>query len=122
MHLWAVVPPGADKSEVARPSDSDQFTTSFNWDQFSDGNAGNDFVTQNYNPKKDPTGGQGQAILLATQNTWTNVPTSGFAFVYGGETGRCPSLVLECKGPQKFDGKNDVAWLKIGGCCTLGVT
>ena len=131
VHLWVVAPPGAEKSEVARqalgrqgarPIDSQQFTTDFSWDQFSDGNAGNDFVTQNYNPKKDPTGGQGKALLQATQSTWTNVPTSGFAFVYGGETGRCPSLVLECRGPQKFDGKNDVAWLKIGGCCTLGVT
>ncbi|HSR33719.1 MAG TPA: matrixin family metalloprotease, partial [Anaerolineae bacterium] len=39
-----------------------------------------------------------------------------------GTTSRCPSLVRECPGPQKSDGNNDVAWMPLGGCCTLGVT
>jgi len=93
------------------------------WDQFLDGNTGNDFVTQNYNSKNDPTNGQqGKNILLNTHATWNNVATSNFSFVYGDDTGRCPSLVLECKGPQKFDGNNDVAWLKINDPTVLGVT
>lgn len=107
VHLWVVAPPGADKNEVARnalsrqgarPIDSEQFSASFNWDQFSDGNAGNDFVIQNYNSKNGPTGGQGKVALQATQSTWSDVSSSAFALIYGGETGRCPSLVKECKG------------------------
>jgi hypothetical protein len=30
--------------------------------------------------------------------------------------------VRECDGDQVFDGLNDVAWLELKGCCTLGVT
>lgn len=39
-----------------------------------------------------------------------------------GQTERCPSFVRECPGPQKFDDNNDVAWLVLSGCYTLGVT
>ncbi|MCH8132506.1 MAG: di-trans,poly-cis-decaprenylcistransferase, partial [Myxococcales bacterium] len=45
-----------------------------------------------------------------------------FALSYGGLTDRCPSLVRECDGPQVRDANNDVAWMEIRGCCTLGVT
>ena len=132
VHVWAVVPPGADKNKAAidalrnqgaRPLTHDEFSTiSLYWDQFSDGDPGNDFVTQNYNPKKDPTGNNGLTALTNTYTTWNNVASSSFKFEYGGETGRCPSLVLECRGPQKFDGKNDVAWLKLNDPFVLGVT
>jgi hypothetical protein len=30
--------------------------------------------------------------------------------------------VRECAGSQFYDGHNDVAWLPLSGCCTLGVT
>ena len=82
----------------------------------------NDFVTQRYNPANDPTGGGGLAALLSTHDTWNAVETSSFEFQYGGETGKCPSLVQECRGPQKFDGNNDVAWLSLNSPTTLGVT
>lgn len=130
--VLVVVPPGADKNEVAnealrnqgaRPFTHDEYSTiALFWDQFGDNNPGNDFVTQNYNPKNDPTNGNGETALLNTHSTWNNVATSNFAFNYGGETGRCPSLVQECKGPQKFDGNNDVAWLRLSSPTTLGVT
>ena len=132
VHVWVVVPPGADKNKAAidalrnqgaRPLTHDEFSTiSLFWDQFSDGNSGNDFVTQNYNPKKDPTNGLGDDALLATHETWNSVASSIFKYEYGGETGRCPSLVLECRGPQKFDGNNDVAWLRLNDPNVLGVT
>lgn len=131
VHAWVVVPPGADKNEVvsevlrqqgARPWAHDEFsTTGLVWDQFFDSDQTNNFVTQNYNSKDDPTGG-GLNALMNTFQSWNGVTTSVFEFLYGGETGRCPSLVRECPGPQKFDGKNDVAWLGLTGCCTLGVT
>jgi len=131
VHAWVVVPPGADKNEVAsealrqqgaRPWAHDEFsTTGLVWDQFFDRDQTNNFVTQNYNPKNDPTGG-GLNALMNTFQSWNGVTTSVFEFLYGGETGRCPSLVRECPGPQNFDGKNDVAWLGLTGCCTLGVT
>ena len=131
VHVWVVVPPGLDENKVAlealrgqgaRPFQSSEFrTTGLVWDQFFDG-PGNDFVTQNYNPAGDPTGGEAETALTNTHTTWTNVVTSTFAFYYGGPTNRCPSLVKECHGPQTYDGNNDVAWLDIKGCCTLGVT
>ena len=132
VHIWVVVPPGSDRNEAAfaalanqgaRPFTADEFSTiALFWDQFSDGDPGNDFVTQNYNPKNDPTNGGGITALLNTHNSWNGVTTSIFEFEYGGETGRCPSLVQECRGPQKFDGNNDVAWLALRDANTLGVT
>jgi len=111
------------REQGARPFASADFTTTgLVWDQFSDGNSGTDFVTQNYNPANDPTNGDGLTALQNTHATWTGVGASNFSFDYGGTTNRCPSLVKECQGPQKFDGKNDVGWLGLTGCCTLGVT
>jgi hypothetical protein len=110
----------------ARPFQSADFTfTGLVWDQFLDGDAGNDEVIQHYNPANDPLGGAGEAALTNSQDTWNAVATSSFVFVYGGETDRCPSLVDQCKGAQTFDGKNDVAWLAFkgrGSSTTLGVT
>jgi len=132
VHVLVLVQPGADRNEAAsaalahqgaRPLTHDEFSTiDLFWDQFSDGDSGNDFVTQNYNPKNDPTNGNGITALLNTHNSWNNISTSSFVFEYGGETNKCPSLVQECRGPQKFDGRNDVAWLSLNGPNTLGVT
>ena len=132
VHMWVVVPPGLDENEVAlealrgqgaRPFQGDEFsTTGLVWDVFSDGIPGNDIVTEYYNSQNDPTsGGAGLQALLNKQATWTNEPTSSFAFFFGGSTTRCPSLVQECPGAQAFDGNNDVGWLALGGCCTLAV-
>jgi len=116
------------REQGARPADPQELesagftTTGLVWDEFSDGSAGNDFLMQYYNPKGDPTGGAVLGALLNTHATWTDVPTSSLAFSYGGTTNRCPSLVNECPGPQTYDGKNDVGWLKLSGCCTLAVT
>ncbi|MEX2157773.1 MAG: matrixin family metalloprotease [Dehalococcoidia bacterium] len=134
--VLAVVPPGRDGASVAaqvlreqgarpaQPSELSQsryVTSGLVWDQFSDGAAGNNFVTQYYNPAGDVSGG-GAAALQSSEATWSNVATSSFAFQYGGLTSRCPSLVKECSGPQRYDSNNDVGWKSIGGCCTLGVT
>lgn len=131
VHAWVVVEAGADRAEVARealahqgarPIQSAPFSeTGLQWPQFTDGDATNDFVVQNYNPADQPDGVTG-AILQATQATWSGVGSSFFALSYGGETGRCPSLVRECQGPQYTDGNQDVAWMELRGCCTLGVT
>ena len=124
------VGPGQNAAEVARaalreqgarPFDSAEFsTTGLVWDQFSDGTT-NPFVIQNYNPANDPTG-NGETALTNSQDTWTNVASSLFVLTDGGTTTRCPSLVRECPGRQRYDGNNDVAWLALSGCCTLGVT
>lgn len=89
VHLVAVVPLGADKNDVARdalrgqgarPLGSDDFsTTGLVWDQFFDERAGNDVVTQYYNPEGDPTGGA-RIPLLATQSTRGQVAGSIFSF------------------------------------------
>ncbi|MFB5622241.1 MAG: hypothetical protein ACE5Q7_04840, partial [Candidatus Nitrosomaritimum yanchengensis] len=82
---------------------------------------GNDFVEQYYNPKNTPNG-VNRAAFTNTHATWNSVSTSNFSFVDAGDTGRCPSLVQECRGPQTFDGNNDVAWMKLNNPSTLGVT
>lgn len=141
VEVFVAVAPGRDAAEEvraeliqrgARPLTASEFTASgLAWNQFSDGDATNDFVVQYYNggsasTAPDPTGGGGVSALLNTQATWTGVATSTFAFSYGGTTSRCPSLVKECPGDQVFDGFNDVAWMDLGRCtilrCTLGVT
>jgi len=132
VHVWVLVPPGADKNEAAneaiknqgaRPLTPDEFSTiSLYWDQFSDGDPGNDFVIQNYNPNNDPTNGQGILALRNTHATWSGVDTSIFNYAYGEDTDRCPSLVRECPGRQTFDGNNDVAWLELRDKNVLGVT
>ena len=132
VHAWVVVPPGADANAVAadalasrgaRRISSTEFTTEgLNWPQFSDSNPGNDYVAQYYNPASDPTGGGGGTALTNAEHTWTAVTSSRFVFQYSGTTSRCPSLVSECRGAQYLDGYNDVAWMPLGGCCTLGVT
>jgi hypothetical protein len=141
VEVYLAVAPGVDAAEQvrqelrargARPLEPSEFaTTGLVWNQFSDDVAGNEFVTQYYNPGSastvaDPTGGGGETALLNTHATWNNVTTSDFALAYGGTTTRCPSLVQECPGDQVFDGFNDVAWLDLGRCsiarCTLAVT
>ena len=124
-----LVPPGKDPNEVAlealrqqgaRPFESASlgaqgFTlTGLLWDNLP--------VVQNYNPEDEPVnlGGGGQEALTNTHTTWDGVTTSSFDIDFGGTTGRRPSLVRG-KGPQYFDGYNDVAWLRLSGN-TLGVT
>ena len=133
VHVTVVVPPGANANQVAldairnqgaRPFQGDEFsTTGLVWDQFTNPNISYPTVEQYYNGTGDPTiGGGGGTALSNSHLTWTGVSTSEFAFEDGGLTDRCPSLVKECKGPQTFDGYNDVAWMGIRGCCTLAVT
>jgi len=132
VHVWVVVPPGADKNEAAikalanqgaRPFTSEEFSTiALKWDQFEDNDPTNDFVTQNYNPNNDPSG-QGLTKLQKTHATWNGVQSSVFVFQMGEvNSTRCPSLVKECPGRQTFDGYNDVAWVELRDKNTLGVT
>jgi Matrixin len=76
-------------------------------------------VVQSYNPRGQPVAGQ--SLLQATQAAWSSVPGSRFRMSFGGTTFRCPSIVLECPGPQRLDGRNDVGWAPLSGG-TLGVT
>lgn len=137
------VQPGQNAAEVARAALAAQGARPFEsvnlgsegftvlglvWDQFSDASTTNDFVTQNYNPGSSKTqdepaslNGNGETALTDTHTTWDGVATSSFDINFGGTTDRCPSLVRECKGRQKFDGNNDVAWLQLEGN-VLGVT
>jgi hypothetical protein len=78
-------------------------------------------VAVNYNDAGAPTSGA-LADLTAAMTTWTDVPTSSFAFTYAGATTRCASLVDECPGAQVFDGNNDVGWLDIADPSILGIT
>jgi len=133
VHIWVLVPHGADKNEVvtqalakqgAKPFVSEKFVPSgLYWDQFgNDGNPNNDFVPQYYNPANNPSGDYDGTILKKTHSTWNSVSSSSFAFSYIDETTRCPSLVQECPFVgQYFDGYNDFAWLPLGQG-VLGVT
>jgi hypothetical protein len=132
VHVTVAVPRGADANTVAddavrgqgaRPFGPLEFSlTGLVWNQFFDGNPGNDVVAQYYNASGEPAGLNAVASLQSSQITWGGVTTSRVTFQDGGNTSRCPSLVRECSGPQTFDNFNDVGWLAIPGCCTLGVT
>jgi Matrixin len=76
-------------------------------------------VHQSYNPFGQVV--PAQSALTATESTWSSVSGSAFRMSFDGTTSRCPSLVRECRGPQSFDGHNDVGWQRLGGS-TLGVT
>ena len=76
-------------------------------------------VVQNYNPTGEAV--TAESLLEATQATWSSVPRSDFEMVSGGTTTRCPSIVQECRGPQRIDGFNDVGWARLARG-TLGVT
>jgi hypothetical protein len=138
VHVTVAVPPGLDGNAVAenalrglgaRPFADAEFQTSgLVWNQFF--NSMPDEVVQNYNPTGDPVGAlvslensQRSWSAAGTQFNSSSTITTSFRFKLG-ETNitRCPSLVQECPGTQVFDGFNDVGWLAIGGCCTLGVT
>lgn len=135
VHVVVAVPAGEDGKEVGRRALSELGASELKvndvqsaryavsglvWDQFSDSASTNDFVAQYYNPANQPSGA-GDA-LIGSEATWTNVASSAFELRNAGTTSRCPSLVQECKGPQYFDGNNDVAWLRLSGSSILGVT
>ena len=134
VEVLVVVPAGSDADEAARAALREQGVrelgprdlqsaayslTGLKWDQFGDLNPDNNFVTQNYNPAREPSGAY--AALTRSQDTWTGVTTSSFWLRNSGTTNRCPSLVRECPGPQFFDSKNDVGWLRLASNI-LGVT
>jgi len=130
VHVTVAVPPGWDENGVAddavrgqgaRPIQPSEFTLEgLRWDQFFNGSA-NPSVTLNYNSAGEPVGALNS--LTSAETTWSSVGQSMFSFsAVTGATTRCPSLVQQCPGPQTFDNQNDVGWLPISGCCTLGVT
>jgi len=132
VHILAVVPPGRSEASVkaevlrennARGIGSANFTTTgLVWDATKTP-GGNHYLVQRYNGTKDPTGGSGLNDLKATESTWSGAGGAKFQIDFDATTGRaCPSLVRGCSGRQYFDGKNDVAWTKLSGCCTLAVT
>ena len=134
VHVLVVVPPDGNANEIAnnavraqgaRPITKQEYSTiSLFWDNFSDGDAGNDFVPVRYNGSDAPANiaGSERSYMTAAQQTWTAVSTSNFVFSDGENTGKCPSLVAECRGRQTFVGNNDVAWIDIRDPNTLGVT
>ncbi|MBT4126818.1 MAG: matrixin family metalloprotease [Chloroflexi bacterium] len=130
VHIIAAVNAGKSDQEVAdaalrgvnaRGLTASEYSLLANsWDQFSDGDAGNDFVVQRYNAKDEPSGAR--AAIDRSRATW-NAADSAFAFQTAmASTGKCPSLVNECKGRQSFDGNNDIAWMPLRDQNTLGVT
>jgi hypothetical protein len=132
VHVTVAVPPGWDENGVAddavrgqgaRPIQPAEFTLEgLRWNQFLDPSVNNPSpVHLDYNSAGEPLGAI--SSLTAAETTWSSVSQSKFSFdAITGETSRCPSLVQQCPGPQTFDNHNDVGWLPISGCCTLGVT
>lgn len=131
VHVTVAVPRGADENAMtedalrgqgARPVQAAQFkTTGLDWNSSASGPNNAISVTQRYNSagEKQPS----RVALIATHASWNGVEQSRFRFHSEvPATTTCPSLVKECPGPQTFDGFNDVGWIAIGGCCTLGVT
>jgi hypothetical protein len=135
-HVWVVIPHGSDKNQIVNESLRQQGLKPFDHsdfkvngmvhDQFKDPDSTNNYFVQYYNPADDPTG-VGHSILQASQDIWTDVLYSNFAFMAPDTnndliTDRCPSAVRECPGRQYPDTFNDVAWMSIKDKNTLGVT
>jgi hypothetical protein len=74
-----------------------------------------------YNPKGQPDS-TARSAWVDSWTLWNAESGSSFEFLDWGDTGRCPSLVAECRGPQKFDGNNDIGWVTIREQYVLGVT
>lgn len=122
VHVSVIVPPGAVPDQVtldalrnqgARPFQTAEFqTTGLLWDGPASGSSVP--VTINYNEDGDSTGGLGFGELMAAEGEWSSSSNvlltnlSNFDFFDGGLTGRCPSFISQCKGPQIFDELNDV--------------
>jgi hypothetical protein len=90
-----------DQPEVAAPR--------LRWRQFLDGNPGNDFVLQSYNPAGAPAAGDFVAAFRDAQRPWSEVGSSTFRLKFAGLGTRCPSIV--CRIGR--DGFNDVGWLPL---------
>ena len=136
VEIFVVVHPGEDAETRARDALHDLYPDAVEVDdEIANGGSGdlqseqfstNGLVwdtlpaTVNYNSAGSPVGGDPAALLAALQ-TWTDVPTSFFAYAYGGTTSRCPSLYNGCPGSQVFDGYNDVGWADIPSAGVLGV-
>ena len=133
VEILVAVEPGEDSRKKVRgilkrmipdaeEIDSAYFTTNgLLWNNFSDSIQDNDYVTVNYNNKSEP-GSVNSGLLSTATSTWTNVSSSNFAFSDVNATSRCPSLVKECKGRQRFDDNNDIGWVDIREPDVLGVT
>jgi hypothetical protein len=125
VEVLVVVPEGADAAvakrralavQGARPNGAEPQSSAFafsglRWNVLP--------VVQYYNPSAQPVVGHDD--LTATQSKWSNVSGSSYRISNGGATTRCPSLVKECPGAQRFDSRNDVGWNRLSGN-TLGVT
>ncbi len=135
IHMLVAVAPGEDLYAVgaealrsfdaaAQPlADGETVTTPFKttgvvWENLP--------VVANYNDSKAATGSgtksSRKGALQTSMETWNAVPTSLFAFDYGTDTSRCPSLADPCPGSRKFDDKNDIGWLALTDKRVLGVT
>jgi Matrixin/Carboxypeptidase regulatory-like domain len=82
-------------------------------------------VHQDYNSTGDPTGVDGYGDVQKAETTWSGGSRPPYFFRFDnspGTTPTCPSLVKECPGPQVFDSSNEVGWVSLTGCCTLGIT
>lgn len=131
VEVVVLVPPGADPATSARDAlrraypeaapltsaaaTSGYTTTGLFWDNPAPP------VAVHYNGSGSALG-SAETELAAAMSTWSSVSGSYFSFVSAGSTNRCPSLVKECRGPQTFDGNNDIGWLDISDPSVLGVT
>lgn len=97
----AAVAADALREMDARPvSEHDFRLTGVQWPQFFDRDQQNDFVPQSVNPAGDPTGATA-AALATTQQSWSSVRDSRFAFTDAGAT----------NSGAGFDRVNTVSWL-----------
>ena len=78
-------------------------------------------VPYSYNAAGVPGGLDDLGALQRSHQTWSDVSTSSFEYMYTGTTTRCPSLHDGCPGPQFFDGFNDIGWDDIVYSGVLGM-
>lgn len=89
---------------IASSSGAEFVLTGLRWRQYFDGNPGNDFVLQSYNPADAPASGDFVDAFQMAQAPWGDVATATFAIRFAGLTRRCPSLMFLCPGGARLDG------------------
>jgi hypothetical protein len=128
VEVLVVVPAGANADALLNAALQDQGARRLNSSRFATlgfiwptaGIENGPAIYQEYNPAGEPAAASG--AFSSAWGTWNGLAGSSVDFQQGSNTTRCPSLVRECPGKQSYDGNNDVGWLSIKGCCTLGVT
>lgn len=100
---------GVGAQPASSPDEPGIIAPRLRWRQFLDGNPGNDFVLQSYNPAGAPASGDFFSAFRDAQLPWSAVDSATFRLKFAGIGTRCPSIICG-NGIDRF---NDIGWLRL---------